>query len=77
MIVFLSVLGEDTIVSIPENMMEAAVIRKTAPMIGLGIPASTYAILGHRPYSKNRIPATCVTRREATPVAATMPIFWV
>ena len=27
--------------------------------------------------SKNRIPATCVTRREATPVAATMPIFWV
>ena len=31
--VFLNVLGDDTIESIPENMMEAAEIRKTAPII--------------------------------------------
>ena len=47
--VFLNVLGDDTMESIPENMMEAAEIRKTAPITGLGIPARIYAILGQKP----------------------------
>ena len=63
--------------SIPENIMEAAEIRNTAPITGFGIPARIYALFGHKPYNRTKTPAYWVTRLDATPVAATMPIFCV
>lgn len=75
--VFFKVRSSDTIVSIPENMIVAAVIKNTDPITERGIPDRIYANLGHTLYSRKKTAATIVTMREQTPVAEIMPIFWV